>query len=569
MRRASSILVVSLAMLFLSSSQPSSPSDVVLQRELQSLADRGLGVKIFNGVVEATDPGSGRKWHFPMESLKPREPVPGRLPTLTVDLRILDTNQFDWKYHYLSTVPISSEWGFAIPTADVDRDGRPEAYGTYQTPGNDIHTRIYEYSDSANWTLVYTYPTEGGWVEHIADLDADGKLEAFVRLGDSLYVYEQGDSFSLPINEWFRYPEWYGGNARGIPGVLHDMDGDGKRDLVYRGSEPPNSDEKVYIAGYDDALGNLRIGWSAPLPPGCYGEYCAGAIACGDFDRDGLEEFVTSTFYGKVFVVERTVDDSFAVAWTESLSVAGRVAAGDVDGNGNEEFFVGGTQVEDDGYVHLRMYAFERIGNNAYQPVFAFNIFPAGIFFVDLYQTRDIDGDGQPELLLSFAGGVLVLKGTAPYQYEVFYYRRVSLLLGMATGHMGTDRFPELLISRQSESGGWTEVFRLDSLFTGVQSGPTHVREDAISLQCFPNPFNSTTTIRFGISERAWVGISIFDIAGREVAMVVHREYPAGQHSVVWETNSLEGGDVRPSGVYFCRMQVDDKSAVMTIVHLK
>ena len=197
-------------------------------------------------------------------------------------------------------------------------------------------------------------------------------------------------------------------------------------EIVYRGAELVTSEERIYVVRYDSALNNLRRIWSIQIPPGCSGEGCPWSLETGDFDGDGNKEIVTSTLSGNVYVMEHAVGDSFALAWSTNLSVAGRVAAGDVDGNGVTEFFVGGTQVETDGYVHLRAYAFEHTSDNTYQPTFAFNIFPAGIFFVDLYQTADVDGDGIPELLISFAGGIAVFKGAGTHNYQLFYHSFVS-----------------------------------------------------------------------------------------------------------------------------------------------
>lgn len=65
----------------------------------------------------------------------------------------------------------------------------------------------------------------------------------------------------------------------------------------------------------------------------------------------------------------------------------------------------------------------------------------------------------------------------------------------------------------------------------------------------YPNPFNPATTIGFEVAETGDVLIRIFDILGREVAVVVNELLPAGKHSIVWNASG------HSSGVYFIRMQ--------------
>ena len=52
------------------------------------------------------------------------------------------------------------------------------------------------------------------------------------------------------------------------------------------------------------------------------------------------------------------------------------------------------------------------------------------------------------------------------------------------------------------------------------------------SLSAYPNPFNATTTLSFGVKERGLVTLAVFNIAGQEVGTLVNRSYEAGVHSV-------------------------------------
>jgi hypothetical protein len=67
--------------------------------------------------------------------------------------------------------------------------------------------------------------------------------------------------------------------------------------------------------------------------------------------------------------------------------------------------------------------------------------------------------------------------------------------------------------------------------------------------QNYPNPFNPTTIITFSIPGKSYVRLSVFDILGREVLVLVDGSVEAGEHEVSVDAGKLSGG------VYYYRMQ--------------
>jgi photosystem II stability/assembly factor-like uncharacterized protein len=67
-------------------------------------------------------------------------------------------------------------------------------------------------------------------------------------------------------------------------------------------------------------------------------------------------------------------------------------------------------------------------------------------------------------------------------------------------------------------------------------------------FQNYPNPFNPTTVIRCELPLDGRVTIDVFDILGRQVAVLLDGRKEAGTYDVTWNAGSF------PSGVYFCRM---------------
>ncbi len=70
--------------------------------------------------------------------------------------------------------------------------------------------------------------------------------------------------------------------------------------------------------------------------------------------------------------------------------------------------------------------------------------------------------------------------------------------------------------------------------------------------QNYPNPFNPTTTIRFELPRATQVNLSVFDILGREVSVLVNDRTDAGVYEVKFDGSNLA------SGVYFYRLQARD-----------
>ena len=115
---------------------------------------------------------------------------------------------------------------------------------------------------------------------------------------------------------------------------------------------------------------------------------------------------------------------------------------------------------------------------------------------------------------------------------------------------------------------GWTA---LDALGYFGDKASVDVEEDhpselpsAISLnQNYPNPFNPATTISFSLARQATVRLSIYDMLGRELAVLLDEQEPAGDHSVHFDASNL------PSGVYIYRLQAAGKALTNKMLLLK
>lgn len=98
-----------------------------------------------------------------------------------------------------------------------------------------------------------------------------------------------------------------------------------------------------------------------------------------------------------------------------------------------------------------------------------------------------------------------------------------------------------------SRAGFW---YQTADIVTSVAQIATEALPEEFRLQQnYPNPFNPSTTIRFAIPEKSEVTLKLFNILGREVAVLVAEELEPGEYKVVFEAEGL------PSGVYLYRIQ--------------
>ncbi len=72
--------------------------------------------------------------------------------------------------------------------------------------------------------------------------------------------------------------------------------------------------------------------------------------------------------------------------------------------------------------------------------------------------------------------------------------------------------------------------------------------------QNYPNPFSQETMIPFYVADRERVKLSIYDISGQEVDVLMDEVVPAGNHNILFHAESI------PAGIYFYHLQAGDYS---------
>jgi hypothetical protein len=95
--------------------------------------------------------------------------------------------------------------------------------------------------------------------------------------------------------------------------------------------------------------------------------------------------------------------------------------------------------------------------------------------------------------------------------------------------------------------GVWTRS--LSDIATSVERDAAEMPRHSTLEQNFPNPCNPNSEIRYQISEVSNVRLAVYDLLGREVAVLVDEQKEPGSYQVRFDASGLS------SGMYFCRLQ--------------
>ncbi len=151
----------------------------------------------------------------------------------------------------------------------------------------------------------------------------------------------------------------------------------------------------------------------------------------------------------------------------------------------------------------------------------------------------------QAGVFLSANSGVSWSDVTTGLGYPAVY----SMLVASGYLFVGTD------------SGIWRRP--LAEMVTDIDNSDLTVPSEFKLEQNHPNPFNPETTIRYRLAAAARVRLAVYDVLGREVAVVVDERQSAGDHKAFFGSSRL------PSGVYFYTLQAGGHTMTKKMIVLK
>ncbi|HSR17036.1 MAG TPA: glycosyl hydrolase family 18 protein [Ignavibacteriaceae bacterium] len=100
-------------------------------------------------------------------------------------------------------------------------------------------------------------------------------------------------------------------------------------------------------------------------------------------------------------------------------------------------------------------------------------------------------------------------------------------------------------------------------LVTSINSVQEIIVTDFYLFNNYPNPFNSSTVIKFGIPEAGLVTLTVYDLLGREVEKLADKNMAAGIYSIDFNASNLSGG------VYFYTLKAGEFFQTKKMIYLK
>lgn len=128
-----------------------------------------------------------------------------------------------------------------------------------------------------------------------------------------------------------------------------------------------------------------------------------------------------------------------------------------------------------------------------------------------------------------------------------------------------TDTKDTVQVSTYAPATGYTPIFRTINLkkVTGTSIEDNNLPKEFSLSQNYPNPFNPSTVINFSLPQDAQVKLTVYDMLGREVAVVVNELRSAGTYSIAVDGTSMS------SGIYLYRLEAGNRTFTRKMTLIK
>jgi len=460
--------------------------------------------------------------------------------------------------------------------------------------------RAYAFSGSSGLTLdtlispgAQNNGTFGYAVAGLPDLNGNGRGEYFIG---APFEVSGGADFAgrayvlSGISEVVLFtlvspsPEASGFFGRAVAAVP-DTDGDGRPDLLVGTTESPGgvgSAGRAYL--FSGATGGLLRTLSSPNPTSS-GHFGAAVAGVPDVDGDGHGDLLIGalrenpggiSLAGRAYLFSGATGTLLRTLATPNATQTGYFGAAvagvpDVNGDGRGDLLVGARGEAPGGISNAgRAYLFSGATGVLLRTLTSPNPDANGSFGDAVAAVPDIDGNSLGDLFLGAPGedpGGLLSSGRA-YLFSGssgVLLRTLTSPNPESNGRFGTsvaavpdvtgDGRADLLVGADTESGGASQAGRayLFSTSTIVAAEP-ETGEATLTLTAAPNPATTSATLTFARRAPGPVRLAVYDVLGREFAVLLDGVRPAGSHEATFGVETL------PPGVYLVRLEADGAS---------
>ena len=112
-------------------------------------------------------------------------------------------------------------------------------------------------------------------------------------------------------------------------------------------------------------------------------------------------------------------------------------------------------------------------------------------------------------------------------------------------------------------AGPWSPVWNFRTGLVGLNQTGNEIPVQHKLYNNYPNPFNPVTKIKFDIPQQSFTKLTIYDIGGKEISVLVSKELNPGSYEAEFQASDL------PSGVYFYKLSSGGYTDVKKMILVK
>ncbi len=425
---------------------------------------------------------------------------------------------------------------------DLNNDGWSDFFVPNEI-SNDC--RVFMNDSAGGYSSFAVYPIPNGSrpsTNEAADFNADGNSDIAVgnSTSDSVTVFlgnGSGGFFSVRNYK-------ASGGIRGLS--VADLDGDGDIDIVTAN----RSGNNVAVL-----LNNGAGQFSSPTLIEANGSQETACVTA-DANGDGVLDLFVGA-YASSEIILLLGDGNGGFTFSSKVSSGGggpwMIAVGDMNNDGNVDVVSANSNSNNTSVIFGNGF-----GGLAPAVTYATGAFPIAI------DVGDIDGDGDLDLVTSNYSG---------RSWSVFENNGSGTLVNRRSLNASRAGSCATLHDRDNDGDlDMTGIDEEDDLIFLFENRPstsvsasTQLPHTVVLHNCYPNPFNPSTEIRYELPRSGRVILSMHNLLGEEIRIVDEGERTTGSHTTRWDGKDQRGVTVA-SGVYFCKLVVTDRHSTSTRV---
>lgn len=179
-----------------------------------------------------------------------------------------------------------------------------------------------------------------------------------------------------------------------------------------------------------------------------------------------------------------------------------------------------------------------------------------------LTQYNGVGGQNYINTTFDDSASISIKQGVPPFTGTFRPETPLSNFRGIELQGFWVLRIYDKTAGNQGTLNGWS-LNILYSLNVPVKKENNIIPDKYELFQNYPNPFNPETNIKFYLPKTDFVKLSVYDILGREVTILINEVKSAGVYTITYNASQL------PSGIYFYRITTNEFTDIKKFVLIK